>query len=86
MLKVIKQWPISCEHNLTDFSINRKAWIGHAACCLALNVPENITRMAWHHLTEKQQDEANEKARIAIKIWEKIHIEKLKQKKQIGLF
>jgi len=40
MLKVIKQWPISCEHNLTDLNINRKAWIGHAACCMATGLPE----------------------------------------------
>ena len=70
MVKVLDAWPISCEQNLSNLTINRKAWIGHAACCLALGCPEDITREAWHQLTEKQQDEANEKARQAIVLWE----------------
>jgi hypothetical protein len=70
MLKVLKVWPISCEQNLTDNSINRRAWIGHAACCLAIGCPENITRQAWHYLTKDQQDDANNKADQAISIWE----------------
>jgi hypothetical protein len=70
MIRVINEWPISCEHNLTDKSQNRRAWIGHAAVCLELGIPEYITRMAWHHLTEKQQIKANRKADIAIEKWE----------------
>jgi hypothetical protein len=70
MLLVAKEWPISCEHNLTDISQNRKAWIGHAACCLAIKCPEYITRQAWGYLTKQQQDEANNKADIAISWWE----------------
>lgn len=70
MMKVIEQWPISCEQNLTNISINRQAWIGHAACCIAINCPENITREAWWHLSERQQNEANRKADFAIKTWE----------------
>lgn len=69
MKQVITQWPISCEQNLSNAEINHKAWIGHAACCIAFNCPEYIVRMAWHHLTPKQQDLANEQAEIAYKIW-----------------
>jgi len=69
MLRVIEEWPVSCEHNLTDTSQNRKAWIGHAATCLALNCPEDITRKAWHSLMLEQQDAANLKAKEAIQLW-----------------
>jgi hypothetical protein len=70
MLRVAKEWPISCEHNLTDISQNRRAWIGHAACCLAIKCPEYLTRQAWGYLSQKQQDEANAQADIAISWWE----------------
>jgi hypothetical protein len=70
MLKVLDLWPVSCEHNLSARGMNRKAWIGHAACCLAIGCPEDITRDAWGHLTKKQQRMANRQAEIAIKHWE----------------
>ena len=70
MFKVTDEWPIACEHNLTDTSQNRKAWIGHAATCLAINCPEDITRQAWGMLTQEQQDKANAQAQLAIECWE----------------
>jgi hypothetical protein len=70
MIKAVKQWPNSCLHNLTCAEMNRQAWIGHAACCLAINCPEDITRLAWHELTKEQQDKANEKADRAIEYFE----------------
>ena len=69
MMRVIDQWPISCEVNLTNGSINQRAWIGHAACCLSIGCPESITRQAWHHLSDIQQMEANAQADIAIRTW-----------------
>jgi len=76
MMKVIEEWPISCEQNLTCSSINRQAWIGHAACCAATGCPEDITRWAWGHLSEEQQDKANAKADQAIAKWEQRHTAK----------
>ena len=70
MMRVIKEWPITCEHNLSNRSINRQAFIGHCACCLAIGCPEDITRLAWHYLTQEQQDEANAMADEAILTWE----------------
>jgi len=70
MQRIIREWPISCENALTDPSLNRKAWIGHAAVALALNIPEDITRKAWSYLTDEQQKLANEEARRAIRAWE----------------
>lgn len=84
MLKVVDSWKISCEHNLSDTSINRQAWIGHAACCLAIGCPEHITRRAWHCLSNEQQEKANMKADIAIEKWEKKQYEKISTGKRIG--
>lgn len=69
MQRVIVEWPITCEHNLTDKSMNQRAFIGHAAVCLELGIPEYITRAAWHFLTKEQQDLANAQADRAIKDW-----------------
>jgi hypothetical protein len=73
MLQVLNAWPISCEHNLSDIGQNRKAWIGHAACCLAIGCPEDITREAWGYLTEEQRVSANRRAAEAISVWEGRH-------------
>jgi hypothetical protein len=73
MIRVVHEWPISCEHNLTNLSINRRAWIGHAACCLEFGWPEYLVRQAWHTLTKDQQDKANRKASEAIRLFEKQH-------------
>lgn len=70
MMHVVREWKNSCEHNLTDRSQNRQAWIGHAACALAFRCPEDIVRSAWSRLTEQQQTEANAKADEAIRAWE----------------
>jgi hypothetical protein len=71
MQRVSKEWPTACEHNLTEVNQNRKAWIGHAACCMAINCPEDITREAWGYLTKTQQNQANKQAETAILLWEK---------------
>jgi hypothetical protein len=70
MIRAINEWPNGCEHNLTCTGMNRQAWIGHSATCIALACPEYITRLAWHQLTQEQQDLANAQADIAIKTWE----------------
>lgn len=73
MRRVIKEWPISCEHNLTSKSTNRRAWVGHAAACLALSIPEDITREAWWMLTQVQRDLADAQADVAIAEWERTY-------------
>jgi hypothetical protein len=75
MMRVIKDWPISCENALTDYLMNRKAWVGHAAVALAIGCPEDITREAWGHLTDEQQLLANKEAERAIQTWENNYIE-----------
>jgi len=70
MRRVIVEWPNTCMHNLSDLSINRKAFIGHCAVCIELNIPEYITRMAWGKLTDEQRMLANSEAAATIKMWE----------------
>lgn len=70
MMRVISEWPISCQHNLSDITQNRRAWIGHAACALEIECPEDIVRAAWHMLTDEQRIEANAAADRAIAVWE----------------
>jgi hypothetical protein len=70
MMRVVNEWEISCLNALTDYSINRKAWVGHAAVALALGIPEDITRLAWGKLTDEQRLLANKEAERAIQHWE----------------
>lgn len=73
MRRAIEEWPISAAVNLSTRSINRQAWTGHAGCCIAVGSPEEITRLAWHTLNSREQDEANAAADIAIAEWEASH-------------
>ena len=76
MNRVIVEWPTACEHHLSDTGSNRKAWIGHAATCLAIQAPEDVTRAAWGYLNQQQQDDANNEAEMAILTWERSHAAK----------
>lgn len=69
MMRVIKEWPKSCEQSFSNPSMNHLAWVGHAACAMAIKCPEYITRKAWGKLSQRQQDEANEKALFAVRSW-----------------
>jgi hypothetical protein len=70
MFRVIEEWPVSCENALTDPVLNKKAWVGHAAVALALQIPEDITRKAWGLLSHEQRILANKEAARAVRKWE----------------
>lgn len=84
MMRVIREWPISCENALTDYYMNRRAWVGHAAAALALNCPEYITRQAWKELTSEQQYLANKEASRAISSWENMYIQSQELRQSVG--
>ena len=71
MMRAVNEWPKSCEAAMTTPSINRRAWMGHAGCCVALGSPEDLTRLGWHTLTPDEQDAANAAADRAIAEWER---------------
>lgn len=79
MMRVVNEWKNSCINALTDSSLNKKAWVGHAACALAIGCPEDITRQAWGKLTDDQRLLANREAERAIQHWERMYA------KSIGL-
>jgi hypothetical protein len=70
MLRVIEEWKYSCEHNLTNESLNKIAYIGQGACCLYSKIPSTITMEAWSLLTEEVKNRSNELALFTIKQWE----------------
>ena len=76
MLRVVSEWPVSCENSLTDYNLNRKAWVGHAACAMAIGCPEDITREAWGKLSDEQRLLANREAARAIQRWERDYAKK----------
>lgn len=69
MKRVTNEWPISCENSLTDENLNKKAWLGQAACALAMRIPESVTRSAWSKLNYEQQLLANQQAQQFIFAW-----------------
>ena len=77
MLRVVKEWPKSCEHFLTNPALNKQAWIGHAACALEKELCEEIVREAWSHLSDEEQAAANKKADEAIALWGVNHAKKV---------
>jgi hypothetical protein len=66
MSQVVKYWKYSTEHNLTNISMNRVAWLGQAACCLYAGVPCEITKQAWHQVSEDFRNQANLIAELII--------------------
>jgi hypothetical protein len=66
--KVFREWPNSCEHNLTNSSMNRIAWIGQAAACAMLGLPSTF-RGGFSALSKDKQDEANELALKYLNNW-----------------
>lgn len=86
MLLVIEQWPNACKHNLTNPGLNRRAWVGHAACCLSHGLPEYIVRSAWGLLTIEQRILANKAADFAILIWEQVNNITINYAKEILTF
>lgn len=66
--KLIVEWKHSCEHYLTNSSMNRIAWLGQAAACYTLGIPAEF-RGGFSLLTEAQQKDANEVALIYLNKW-----------------
>lgn len=66
--KVIEEWKHSCEHYLTNKSMNRLAWLGQAAVCYSSGVPSRYSG-AWFNLTEEEQNITNNVALKYLNIW-----------------
>lgn len=69
MEKVVSDWVIATEYNLTNAGVNRKAWLGQAACSCWAGIHEDETREAWGIMTDAQRNKANEIAHEIIMDW-----------------
>ena len=74
--RVIDEWVYSCEQNLTDPSLNKIAYIGQSACCLANGTPAFVTRNAWWFIDDKDKELANKTAMKILNEWKQRHIMK----------
>lgn len=70
--KLIVDWKYSCEHYLTNKSMNRIAWLGQAAVCYNSGVPNRYAG-AWFELTKEEQDIANDVALKYLNKWLEIN-------------
>jgi hypothetical protein len=66
--KVINEWKFSCEHYLTNKSMNRIAWLGQASVCLHAGIP-SIFCSGFNLLSQEEQIKANELALKYLNIW-----------------
>lgn len=71
MFFVVDNWKHSMEHNLTNKSMNRIAYIGQCACAYYKNIPSTITMEAWSSLDSETQKRADKIAQEAIDRWSK---------------
>lgn len=70
MLRVINEWKYSCEHNLTNPSMNKIAYIGQGAACIYKGIPNTITMECWSLLSKDIQNEADKIAEVVLNEWE----------------
>lgn len=66
--KVLSEWINSCEHYLTNKSMNRIAWLGQAATCAMTGVP-SVFCSGFNLLAEEQQQKANATALEYLNKW-----------------
>lgn len=72
LARVLEEWPRSCEHYLSNESMNRIAWLGQASMCIATRVPACF-RSGFNLLSEHQKEQANLTALAALNRWLEAH-------------
>jgi hypothetical protein len=68
LAKVTTEWVYSCEHYLTNRSMNRIAWLGQASACYHLGLP-SVYCGGFNLLSEEEQLTANNVALTALNEW-----------------
>lgn len=88
---VINEWKFSCEHYLTNASMNRIAWLGQASMCYATGVPSKFCG-GYNLLSTKQQEKADRIALRYLNKWlinhgfEKVTIETAETTRQSTIY
>lgn len=68
LIRVLNEWPRSCEHFLSNDNTNRIAWLGQASMCIATGTP-SIFRGGFKRLSPEQQRRANALAARYLATW-----------------
>lgn len=71
MRYVSDNWIYSCETHLTNSSMNRIAWLGQAAVCYYLGLPNLLTMKYWNQVNNESRNIADSIANTVILEWEK---------------
>ncbi len=66
--RVLDEWKNSCEHYLTNESMNRVAWLGQASACIAMGLPSKY-RSGYFLLTDDQKKAADALALEYLNKW-----------------
>ena len=69
MFFVVDNWKFSCEHNLTNPSLNQIAYVGQSACCHYSGCPSTVTMELWSKLPKEVRDRSDKIALEAIDRW-----------------
>lgn len=89
--RVLDEWPNSCEHNLTNETMNRIAWVGQSAMCIETGIPSKY-RGGYHLLTPEEQLAADQTALDVINYWMFLHghaqytLETIKSRTEANLY
>ena len=70
--KIIVEWKYSCEHYLTNTSMNRIAWLGQAAVCYQSKVPSRYSS-CWMDLDKTTREKADNTALTYLNKWMNIN-------------
>jgi hypothetical protein len=82
--KVFVNWKISTCVNLSNKSINRKAWLGQSACLINHSANERETKKAWFELSDEKRLMANYLAQQKINEFELLWNGKLESISKLG--
>lgn len=69
MDKIFQEWSYSCEHNLTNDTMNRIAWLGQASGAYEFGCCAEHTAGAFYDLTPEQQKAACDLAAQYLDRW-----------------
>lgn len=69
MLFVVENWKYSMEHNLTNSSVNKIAYIGQCACCYYAGISNTVTMETWGTLPEDVRERSNRIAEEILNHW-----------------
>ncbi len=69
LVTITNEWKYSCEHNLSNESMNRVAYLGQASCALIYNVPHNVSMGGYNLLTLEEQKAADAMAQKYLDLW-----------------